>query len=59
LLSNPNNQTEDHLKPGYDFRFKEPDPTQCSEEYWFRVGDILEIDTLEKAMTGRTKSHPS
>jgi len=51
LLSNPNNQTEDHLKLRYDFRFKEPDPTQSGEEYWFRVGDILEIDTLEKAMT--------
>jgi len=50
LLSNPANQTEDHLKLRYDFRFKEPDPPQSSEEYWFRVGDILEIDTLEKAM---------
>jgi len=51
LLSNPGDQTEDHLKLRYDFKFKEPDPTQSSEAYWFRVGDILEIDTLEKAMT--------
>ncbi|MFD1572179.1 DUF262 domain-containing protein [Halorubrum sp. ASP1] len=51
LLSNPGDQTEDHLKLRYDFKFKEPDPTQSSEAYWFRVGDILEVDTLEKAMT--------
>ena len=51
LLSNPSNQSEDHLKLRYDFQFKEPDPVQSSDEYWFRTGDILEIDTLEKAMT--------
>ena len=51
LLSNPSNQNEDHLKLRYEFQFKEPDPVKSSDEYWFRVGDILEIDTLEKAMT--------
>lgn len=51
LLSNPSNQSEDHLKLRYDFQFKEPEPAKGSEEYWFRVGDILEIDTLDKAMT--------
>ncbi len=51
LLSNPSQQNEDNLKLRYEFQFKAPDPTQSSDEYWFRVGDILEIDTLEKAMT--------
>jgi len=51
LLSNPGTQSEDHLKLRYNFQFKKPDPPQTSDEYWFRVGDILEVDTLEKAMT--------
>ena len=51
LLSNPKKQTEDRLKLKYEFQFKKPEPEQSSEEYWFRVSDILEIDTLEKAMT--------
>ncbi len=51
LLSNPNVQNEDHLKLRYEFQFKAPNPPQTDTEYWFRVGDILEIDTLEKAMT--------
>jgi uncharacterized protein with ParB-like and HNH nuclease domain len=50
LLSNPRRQSEDHLKLRYDFQFKKPDPPQSSDEYWFRVGEILDIDTLDKAM---------
>ena len=50
LLSNPRKQSEDHLKLRYDFQFKKPDPPQSSDEYWFRVGEILDIDTLDKAM---------
>lgn len=51
LLSNPGDQSGDSLKLRYEFQFKEPTPVQSSDEYWFRVGEILEIDTLEKAMT--------
>ncbi|MDG5762133.1 DUF262 domain-containing protein, partial [Natronococcus sp. A-GB1] len=51
LLSNPGVQRDDQLKLRYDFQFKKPNPPQTSDEYWFHVGDILEIDTLEKAMT--------
>lgn len=51
LLSNPDVQTEDHLKLRYEFEFKKLDPPQNSDEYWFRVGDILDINTLDKAMT--------
>lgn len=50
LLSNPNRQTEDRLKIKYDFQFKQPDPERSSDKYWFEVGDIIHIDTLEKAM---------
>lgn len=50
LLSNPRNQSEDHLKLRYDFEFKKPDPPQSIDEYWFRVGEILDIETLDKAM---------
>ena len=51
LLSDPNNQREDRLKLRYDFQFKQPNVEQSHEEYWFLVSDIIEIDTLEKAMT--------
>jgi hypothetical protein len=51
LLSNPSIQSEDHLKLRYDFQFKKTDPSHSEDAYWFRVGDILEVDTLEKAMT--------
>ena len=50
LLSDPSVQSEDNLKLRYQFQFKAPDPPKTDSEYWFRVGDILEIDTLEKAM---------
>ena len=50
LLSNPRNQSEDQLKLRYDFQFKKPNPSQSSDAYWFRVGEILNIDTLDKAM---------
>ncbi len=51
LLSDPSVQSEGNLKLRYQFQFKAPNPPQTDSEYWFRVGDILEIDTLEKAMT--------
>lgn len=51
LLSNPDNQTEDQLKLQYNFSFKQINPPQNSDEYWFRVGDILSIDTSDEAMS--------
>lgn len=28
----------------FDFRFKKPDPDHGCDEYWYRVGDILDVD---------------
>lgn len=55
LLSDPSTQSKDHLKLRYDFQFKKTNPSHSEDAYWFRVGDILEIDTLEKAMNRANK----
>lgn len=50
LLSNPNVQSEDRLNLRYEFQFKAPNPEQSSDEYWFRVRDILDVTDLNETM---------
>lgn len=47
LLSDPTHVTEDERKLKYQLEFKEPSPSHSASEYWYPVGDILDVDTYD------------
>lgn len=47
LLSNPTRITDDDRKLKYIFEFKEPNPSHSASEYWYPVGDILNVETSD------------
>lgn len=47
LLSDPRSETDDALQMKYKFEFK-TDTQISDEEYWFLVGDILDMDEDDK-----------
>ena len=47
LLSNPKVETDDALQMKYDFQFIN-DPSIQDGEYWFKVGNILDMDEDER-----------
>lgn len=48
LLSDPREITDDDRKLKYVFEFKEPNPSHSTTEYWYPVGDILNVETSEE-----------
>jgi hypothetical protein len=47
LLSNPKVETDDALQMKYEFEFKN-EPSVSDGEYWYKVGDILDMDEEDK-----------
>ncbi|WP_053967082.1 DUF262 domain-containing protein [Haloarcula rubripromontorii] len=48
LLSDPSRVTEDDRKLKYILDFKQPDPSHSASEYWYPVGDILNVETQDE-----------
>jgi len=48
LLSDPTQITDDDRKLKYVFEFKEPNPSHSASEYWYPVGDILDVETSDE-----------
>lgn len=50
LFSDPEKELEDELGLKYEFAFKSEQPEPSREEYWFRVKEILKVDSVAEAM---------
>lgn len=48
LLSDPSKTTEDDRKLKYILEFKKPDPSYSGSEYWYPVGNILDVETQDR-----------
>ncbi|AXG05667.1 DUF262 domain-containing protein [Haloplanus rubicundus] len=48
LLSDPSHITEDDRKLKYLLEFKPPDPSHSASEYWYPVGDILDVQSADE-----------
>jgi hypothetical protein len=50
LLSGDESTVDDELGLKYEFSFREPEPSNSDGTYWYRVGDVLNIDPSEDIM---------
>lgn len=50
LLSGGDETYDEELGLSYEFAFREPGPSNSEDTYWYRVGDILDIDPSEDIM---------
>jgi hypothetical protein len=50
LFSDPEEELEDELGLRYEFAFKSEQPKPSENAYWFRVGDILDVESVAEAM---------
>jgi len=48
LQSDPSRTTDDDRKLKYILEFKEPDPSHSAAEYWYPVGNILDVETQDE-----------
>lgn len=50
LLSGDDETVDDELGLQYEFSFREPDPPNSEDTYWYRVGEVLNIDKSDDVM---------
>ncbi|WP_135365022.1 DUF262 domain-containing protein [Halosimplex halophilum] len=50
LLSGDDETVDDELGLQYEFSFREPDPSNSEGTYWYRVGEVLNIDQSDDVM---------
>jgi hypothetical protein len=50
LLSGDDETVDDELGLQYEFSFREPDPSNSEGTYWYRVGEVLDIDESDDIM---------
>lgn len=50
LLSGDGETVDNELGLEYEFAFREPEPANSEDTYWYRVGEVLNIDPSEDIM---------
>jgi hypothetical protein len=50
LLSGDGETVDDELGLQYEFSFREPEPSNSEGTYWYRVGEVLDIDESDDIM---------